>query len=72
MVFGGINKQKLQLNEETIWSRESGNNLPKEFSEILLQVRKLIFEEKYKEVEDLVMSRAPSQAAADNNYGIKY
>ena len=29
MVFGGVSQEHLQLNEETIWAGEPGNNVPK-------------------------------------------
>lgn len=72
MVFGGAETDHLQLNEETVWAGEPGNNLPEGFYDILPQARKLIFEEKYKEAEDLVMSRVPRQAPPSNNYGMPY
>lgn len=72
MVFGSPELEHLQLNEETVWAGEPGNNIPKGFSEVLPQVRKLIFEEKYKEAEVLAMSKVPRKALADNNYGMPY
>ncbi|WP_281297009.1 glycoside hydrolase family 95 protein [Flavobacterium limnophilum] len=72
MVFGSPELEHLQLNEETVWAGEPGNNIPKGFSEILPQVRKLIFEEKYKEAELLAMSKVPRQAPAGNNYGMPF
>ncbi|WP_281336253.1 glycoside hydrolase family 95 protein [Flavobacterium eburneipallidum] len=72
MVFGSPELEHLQLNEETVWAGEPGNNIPKGFGEILPQVRKLIFEEKYKEAETLTMSKVPRKAFADNNYGMSY
>ncbi|MGV8092250.1 MAG: pectinesterase family protein [Mangrovibacterium sp.] len=62
--------EHLQLNEETVWAGEPGNNLPKDFREILPQVRRLIFEGKYQKAEDLTMSRVPRYAPEDNNYGM--
>lgn len=72
MVFGSPELEHLQLNEETVWAGEAGNNIPKGFGEILPLVRKLIFEEKYKEAETLAMSKVPRKAFADNNYGMPY
>ena len=72
MVFGTVATEHLQLNEETVWAGEPGNNLPKGFKEILPQVRKLIFEGKYKEAESLTMSRVPRHAPKWNNYGMPY
>jgi alpha-L-fucosidase 2 len=51
MVFGGIERERLQLNEDTLWSggpREWNNpNAPK----ALAEVRRLIAEEKYAEAD---------------------
>ncbi|RKD90638.1 glycoside hydrolase family 95 protein [Mangrovibacterium diazotrophicum] len=72
MVFGDPQTEHLQLNEETVWAGEPGNNLPTGFKEILPQVRKLLFEGKYKEAEALTMSRVPRHAPEGNNYGMPY
>jgi alpha-L-fucosidase 2 len=53
MIFGGIEKEHLQLNEDTLWS-----GTPKDFNnpkakEILPEVRKLIFDGKYTEADQL-------------------
>ena len=72
MVYGGTEKEQLQLNEETIWAGEPGNNIPKGFNEILDQARKLLFDGKFKEAESLITTRFPRHAAEDNNYGMPY
>ncbi|UII23417.1 glycoside hydrolase family 95 protein [Fulvivirga ligni] len=72
MVFGGTAEEHLQLNEETIWAGEPGNNIPPGFAEVLPEVRKLIFEERYKEAEALLMTRVPRHAPENNNYGMPY
>ncbi len=72
MVFGTVEKERLQLNEETVWAGEPGNNLPKGFKELLPEIRKLIFEGKYKEAEELTMSVTPRHAPEWNNYGMPY
>ncbi|CAL1520418.1 glycoside hydrolase family 95 protein [Chitinophaga sp. MM2321] len=53
MVFGGVQREELQLNEGYLWSgvpREGDNPLAKE---TLPQMRKLLFEEKYMEADKL-------------------
>lgn len=53
MVFGGLELERLQLNEDTLWSggpRDWNNPLAKE---ALPVIRKLIAEEKYEEAEQL-------------------
>lgn len=73
MVFGGPGQEKLQLNEETVWAGEPGNNLPTtNFKEALPEIRRLIFEGKYKEADALAMQKIPRHAASDNNYGMAY
>ncbi len=72
MVFGGTSTERIQLNEETIWGGEPGNNLPKGFNEILPKVRQLIFEGKYKEAEQLTFTVVPRHAPEWNNYGMPY
>ena len=53
MVFGDVFHERIQFNEDTLWTgtpiREKGNN----FSYIN-EARKLIFEEKYIEAQDII------------------
>lgn len=56
MVFGDVKQERIQLNEETIWSgsyQESDNPLAAKHLE---EIRKLLFSEKYKEATDLTNS----------------
>ncbi len=51
MVFGGVGKERLQLNEDSLWAgapRDWNNPGAKEY---LPEVRKLVFEGKYKEAD---------------------
>src|SRR4051812_19474202 len=51
MVFGGIERERLQLNEDTLWSGGPRDwNNPKA-PQVLAEVRKLIAEEKYAEAD---------------------
>ncbi len=72
MVFGDLNNERLQLNEETIWAGEPGNNIPQNAYESIQQIRKLLFEGKYKEAQDLSNKTFPRQAPANLNYGMQY
>ncbi|MCW3805565.1 glycoside hydrolase family 95 protein [Plebeiibacterium marinum] len=72
MVFGTVEKEHLQLNEETVWAGEPGNNLPKGFRDVLPRVRELIFAGRYKEAEELTMTVTPRHAPEWNNYGMPY
>ncbi len=72
MVFGGISRERLQLNEETVWAGGPGNNLPKGFRDILPQAQDLIFSEKYLEAENLLGTVIPRPRREENNYGMPY
>ncbi len=53
MVFGGIQQERLQLNEDTLWSGGPRDwNNPRALS-VLPEVRRLIFEERYAEANEL-------------------
>ncbi len=53
MVFGDVNKERIQLNEKSLWSGspENGNN--SEASSALDKIRQLLWEGKYKEASSL-------------------
>ena len=53
MIFGDVNKERIQLNEKSLWSGspENGNN-PEAFP-ALEKIRQLLFEGKYKEATEL-------------------
>jgi alpha-L-fucosidase 2 len=53
MVFGGIEKERLQLNEESVWTGEPRWDANPKALENLPVVRKLLFEGNYKEAEAL-------------------
>ena len=72
MVFGGVTSDQLQLNEETIWAGEPGNNIPKGVYDSIQQIRKLLFAERYKEAQDLSNNTFPRQSPANLNYGMQY
>jgi alpha-L-fucosidase 2 len=54
MVFGNPFNEKIQLNENTVWAGQPNRNDNPDAKEALPIVRKLIFNEKYKEAQDLV------------------
>src|SRR5690242_2162999 len=72
MVFGTTGTERLQLNEETVWSGEPGNNIIPNVYDSIQQIRKLLFESKYKEAQDLSNRTFPRQAPPNCNYGMKY
>ena len=70
MVFGGIVSETLQLNEETVWAGEPGNNIQPEIKKHLPIIRQLIFEGKHKEAQELANLYLPKRASS--NYGMCY
>lgn len=72
MVFGGIKQERIQLNEETIWAGEPGNNIIPNVYDDIQQIRKLLFEKKYQQAQDLSNKAFPRQASVNNNYGMPY
>ena len=51
MVFGGIEQEELQLNEETFWSGGPHNNLSTKGHEALGEIRQMVFEGKFGEAQ---------------------
>ncbi len=72
MVFGNPAKEQLQLNEETVWAGEPGNNVKNDLYSALPQIRRLIFEGKHQEAQALALEKIPRNAPAGNNYGMPY
>ena len=54
MVYGGIEREELQLNEETFWAGSPYNNNNPNAVHVLPVVRKLIFEGRNKEAQRLI------------------
>jgi alpha-L-fucosidase 2 len=68
MVFGDPAVERLQLNEETIWSGSPNNNAHDKALEALPKVRQLIFEGKYAEAQELATKDIMSQTNNGMNY----
>lgn len=54
MVFGGVEHERIQLNEDTLWSGYPRDDVNQQAFAHLEQVRKLLFAERYKEAEQLL------------------
>ncbi len=72
MVYGGIRQETLQLNEETLWAGEPGNNILPEIREYLPEIRNLIFSGKYAEAQQLAYKYLPWDHKNRANYGMCY
>lgn len=53
MVFGDVNKERIQLNEKSLWSGSPDDNDNPEAAKYLGQIRELLFAGKYKEATEL-------------------
>ncbi len=56
MIYGGVEKERVQFNEETLWAGAPTDYARKGASQYLAQIRQLIFDGKQKEAEDLAMN----------------
>lgn len=72
MVYGGTGIETIQLNEETVWAGEPGNNIVPEIKEYLPKIRQLIFEGKNEVAQQLANTYLPRRAGESNNYGMCY
>lgn len=72
MVFGGTTQEQLQLNEETIWAGESGNNVPNHTYDSIVKIRRLLNEARYEEAQHVANSAFPRTPPSDINYGMPY
>lgn len=72
MVFGGVDVEHLQLNEENVWTGGPGNNIQAEFKAVLPEIRRLVFEEKYQEAQDLAFGVLPKDVGTKGNQGMSY
>nr|WP_198664954.1 glycoside hydrolase family 95 protein [Lewinella sp. IMCC34191] len=72
MVYGGIDTAVLQLNVETVWAGEPGNNIVPELLDVLPEIRRLIFADEHKAAQELANSVLPWDLQKGNNYGMPY
>ncbi len=73
MVFGGVETERLQLNEETVWTGSDVDTHNPQARQSLPQVRQLLFAGKYSEAETLtqqgIMGRSPDPRATYQTLG---
>jgi alpha-L-fucosidase 2 len=68
MVFGNPAREKLQLNEETVWAGQPNSNANPDAREAIPQIRKLMFEGRYLEAQNLATKKVVSKT----NQGMSY
>ncbi|MGJ5642353.1 glycosyl hydrolase family 95 catalytic domain-containing protein [Formosa sp. S-31] len=72
MFFGGVEQETIQLNEETVWAGEPGNNIVKDYYNEVEQIRTLLFSGKNSEAQDLASKVFTKATPKNNNYGVPY
>ncbi|GAB6395214.1 MAG: alpha-L-fucosidase/glycosyl hydrolase family 95 [Bacteroidales bacterium] len=68
MIFGAADREKIQLNEETVWSGQPNNNINPDALEAIPAIRKLMFAGKFKEAQDL----ADAKVIPKTNQGMAF
>ncbi|WP_016778395.1 glycoside hydrolase family 95 protein [Anaerophaga thermohalophila] len=61
MIFGSVAQEKLQLNEESIWTKKDEYADKPDGYKHIKKIRRLLFDEQYKEAEKLVRKHLLSQ-----------
>jgi alpha-L-fucosidase 2 len=68
MVFGGITRERLQLNEDTLWAGGPYDPVNPQARAALPEVRKLVFEGKYREAARMISARVMSKPLGQMPY----
>lgn len=72
MVFGGVDTDRIQLTEGTIWAGEPGNNVPNHVYDSIQKIRKLLFKGENLKAQKLSNRTFPREAPPNSNYGMPY
>ncbi|QDV66147.1 glycoside hydrolase family 95 protein [Crateriforma conspicua] len=57
MVYGGVNREWIQLNEDSLWSGAKFDHMMPNGPEVLKQARELMFADRYGEAEKLIADK---------------
>jgi alpha-L-fucosidase 2 len=68
MVFGGVNRERLQLNENTLWAGGPYDPVNPQARAALPEVRQLVFEGKYRQAARLISQRVMSKPLGQMPY----
>jgi alpha-L-fucosidase 2 len=69
MIFGRVGQERLQLNEDTLWAGSPYTPDNPDALTALPEVRKLLFEGKYKEATELASARMMAKPLRQMSYG---
>lgn len=68
MIFGGVGKERIQLNEESVWSGTEHDFVNAEARATLPQIRALLFEGKYAEAQELAQRNLMGNKTIASSY----
>jgi alpha-L-fucosidase 2 len=68
MVFGGIGQERLQLNEESIWTGKDSDFVNPEAKQALPKIRQLLLEGKYAEAQKLAQEKMMGDKKVHSTY----
>src|SRR5688500_17900699 len=68
MIFGGVQHERLQLNEETVWSGNRNDFVNPGSKAALPEVRKLLFAGKYAEAQQLAQEKMMGDKKVGSSY----
>src|SRR5208337_3518462 len=68
MVFGGVNRERLQLNEDTLWAGGPYDPVNPQARAALPEVRQLVFEGKYLQAARLISAKVMSKPLGQMPY----
>ena len=68
MVFGGINRERLQLNEDTLWAGGPYDPVNPQARQALPEARRLVFDGNYHEAARLISAKVISKPAGQMPY----
>jgi len=67
MIFGGVDRERLQLNEKSVWSGSPDDNDNPDAHAALGEIRRLLFEGKYKEAGELTLKTQVCRGAGSGH-----
>jgi alpha-L-fucosidase 2 len=68
MVFGSVSKERIQLNEESLWAGEPTDAYPEDFSQNIRKLQELVLEGKISEARELGLAKLTKSPTSFRSY----